>query len=262
MRESRIDELQVVDGRVDLAHVRSMAAPLGAAEDALAEADALVGAVDHAWLLPPVVDRFEALSHTLDRARADAVTASDTIAVLPELLGAEGRRFYFVAFGSPAEARELGGFMGAYAVLVAEEGKLSLAGTGRVRDLNRAFGGKKFSDPSVFPPQYLGMQPQKYWQNVTGTADFPTVADALRQMWPSNVLPPLDGALYLDPIALSAMLELTGPVRVSGLAEPLTAKNAAAFLLRDQYVKFPDDDRHDFLLEAGTAVFKRLTTGK
>jgi hypothetical protein len=261
VRESRVDDLRVVDGRVDLVHLRSMATPLGAVEDALTKADELVGAVDHAWLLPPVLDRFAALSHTLDRARADAVTASDTIAVLPRLLGAEGRRFYFVAFGTPAEARELGGFMGAYAVLVADGGRLSLAGTGRVRDLNRAFKGKQLIDLSEFPPQFLAMQPQKYWQNVTSTADFPTVAEAVRQLWPSKTLPPLDGVLYLDPVALSAMLELTGPVRLSGLAEPLTAKNAAAFLLRDQYVKFPDDDRHDFLLEAGTAVFKRLTTG-
>jgi hypothetical protein len=41
----------------------------------------------------------------------------------------------------------------------------------------------------------------------------------------------------------------------------LTADTAADFLLRDQYVEFPDDDRHDFLVEAATAVFEHLTTG-
>lgn len=260
-REARIDELEVREGQLDLAHVRAMATSLGSIQRALEEAAAAVDALDVDGLLPPVIERIDELAQTLAAAQDDAADAGDALAVLPELLGSDGRRFYFVAFGTPAEARELGGFMGAYAVLAAEDGRLSLAGSGRVRDLNRAFRGKQLSDPSQFPPQYLAMQPQRYWQNITGTADFPTVAEAVRQLWPAKALPPLDGVLYLEPHALAAMLELTGPVRVSGREEPLTADTAAAFLLHDQYVEFPDDDRHDFLLEAATTVFEKLTTG-
>lgn len=261
VRASGVDDLQVVGGRVDLDLVRSMAAPLDAIGAALTRAEEQVAAIGRVGLLPPVADRFDALVRTLDRAQADVATAAETVSALPQMLGADGPRYYFVAFGTPAEARELGGFMGAYAVLVADDGRLSLGGQGRVRDLNRAFRGKQLADPSRFPPQYLAMQPQRYWQNITGTADFPTVAEAVRQLWPSRTLVPLDGVLYLDPVALGAMLELTGPVRVPGLSDPLTADMAPEFLLRDQYLEFPNDDRHDFLLEAATAVFERLTAG-
>jgi hypothetical protein len=261
VRASRVDDLRVVDGRIDLELVRSMASPLRTVDEALARAQEQVAAIDRAWLLPPVVDRFDALDRTLEQARTDAATAAETVSVLPAMLGADGPRYYFVAFGTPAEARELGGFMGAYAVLEADHGRLSLGGQGRVRDLNRAFRGKQLTDPERLPPQYRAMQPQRYWQNITGTASFPMVAEAVHQLWPARSLVPLDGVLYLDPVALGAMLELTGPVRVPGLQRPLTAETAPRFLLRDQYLEFPNDDRHDFLLEAATAVFEHLTTG-
>jgi hypothetical protein len=66
----------------------------------------------------------------------------------------------------------------------------------------------------------------------------------------------------MDPEALAALLELTGPIRVPGYDEALTDRTAGPFLLRDQYLEFPDDDRHDFLVDAAETVFDELTTGE
>jgi hypothetical protein len=58
---------------------------------------------------------------------------------------------------------------------------------------------------------------------------------------------------------VAAMLRLTGPVSVTGFDEPLTADNAADFLLRRQYVEFGDrPERVDFLEEASRQTFDRL----
>jgi hypothetical protein len=151
--------------------------------------------------------------------------------------------------------------MGAYALLVAEDGEVSLGDTGRVRDLNQVLGRRTFDDPSALPAHYRSMQPNRYWQNLPGTPDFPTAAEAVRQLWPATGEWALDGMLYLDTTTLTTLLELTGPVRVEGRAEPLSADTALDFLFRGQYVEFPEDDRHDFLVEAATAVFDELTTG-
>jgi hypothetical protein len=60
---------------------------------------------------------------------------------------------------------------------------------------------------------------------------------------------------------LAQLLRLTGPVRVPGRGEPLTTKNAAGFLLRDQYLAFGStDQRIDFLDAAAHAITGRLTT--
>ena len=59
-------------------------------------------------------------------------------------------------------------------------------------------------------------------------------------------------------------MDFTGPISVEGRAEPLTADNAADFLIREQYLTFQEDeqDRVDFLDEASEATFERLTAGR
>lgn len=259
-RAAQVDDLEVVDGRLDLDQVRSMAAPLASVRSAIAEADTALAEVDTDWLLPPVAERLDDFKRTLDAAAGEAESASEAVALLPDLLGGNGPRRYFVAFGTPAETRELGGFMGAYATLLADDGELSLVATGRVRDINEALRGRKLSNSAAFPAHYLAFQPQRFWQNITATADFPTLAEAVRQMW-TPLAGPLDGVIYMDPTTLADLLDLTGPIRVPDLDEPLTAETAGPFLLRDQYIEFPDDDRHDFLVDAAKTVFDELTSG-
>ena len=261
-RSARIEDLEVTDGRLDLDRVRAVAAPLAEARSALQRAGREVAPAHSPWLVWPVAGRLREFDRDLSSASFDAATAAQAIDVLPDLLGGDGTRYYFVVFGTPAEARDLGGFMGAFAILKADGGKLSLHQTGRVRDLNLVSKNRTLSDRSVLPAHLLALQPERFWQNVSGTADFPAVAETVRQMWPEAAPVQLDGALYMDPQTLAALLDLTGPIRVPDYDKPLTADSAAQFLLRDQYVAFPDDDRHDFLVEAAETVFTKLTSGK
>ena len=259
-RAARVQDLRVTDGRLDLDRVRSMAAPLASISAALGRAARGVPRAESPWLVAPVAARIAAFERSIDAAIQDTATAMDAVEVLPDVLGGSGPRRYFVAFGTPSEARDLGGFMGAYAILKADDGELSLRSTGRVNDLNERFRGRRLTDRSPFPDHYLALLPQKFWQNITGSADFPTVAEAVHQMWKPPAAP-VDGVLYMDPEALATMLKLTGPITLPGLSRPLTARTAAPFLLRDQYIEFPDDDRHDFLVDAATKVFRQLTSG-
>jgi hypothetical protein len=263
MRSARIESLRVHDGRLDLNRVRSLSAPLASVQRALDSAARTSSRVDSPWLVPPIADDLDMFTAEVDNAQTDAETGRQAIAVLPDLLGGSGPRQYFVIFGTPSEARDLGGFMGAYGVLSATNGKLELSKTGRVRDLNTAGRGRKLTDPSVFPDRFRGFQPEKFWQDITGTSDFPTVAEAVGQMWSqSGGTGPLDGVLYMDPVTLAALMKLTGPVTVPGYDKPLTSDTAVDFLLRDQYVAFPNDNRHEFQVDAAKTVFKKLTTGQ
>ena len=260
-RSADLQSLRVHDGRLDLARVEAMQGPVASVSDALDRAHAAAASAQSPWLLSPVASRLDDFSHSVDKAADDAQTAAQAVAVLPDLLGAHGPRQYFVVFATPSETRDLGGFMGAYGILTANNGKVSLKQTSRVGDLNRASRGRKLTDPSGFPSRFLSLQPQLYWQDVTGTSDFPTVARAVQQMWPQTGNAPIDGVLYLDPETLAALMKLTGPVSVPGYAPPLTADTAVEFLLRGQYEAFPEDDRHEFLVDAAKTVFDKLTTG-
>ncbi len=56
-------------------------------------------------------------------------------------------------------------------------------------------------------------------------------------------------------------MKLTGPVTVEGRADPITADNAADYLLRGQYEAYDAiDERSDFLLTISRTVFDRLTS--
>jgi len=260
-RRADVGRLKVSDGRVDLAAVRAVAAPLRSVTVGLQRAERVASRVRSPWLVAPVAERLDGFTRELHDARGDAATASQAVAVLPSILGGSGPRYYFIAFATPSETRDLGGFMGDYGLLEADRGKLSLVEAARVRKLNTASRGRDLTDASAFPAQFLALQPEKFWQDVTGTVDFPTVAEAIRQLWPQSGGAQLDGVVYVDPGTLAALLELTGPITIPGYDKPLTAANAETFLEREQYLAFSNDARHDVLVETASTVFKRLTQG-
>ncbi|MDQ6698342.1 MAG: DUF4012 domain-containing protein [Actinomycetota bacterium] len=257
-----VQRLSMHGGRIDLARVADMAGPLSSVDRALHRAGHVAARVQSPWLLSPLARRLDTFRASIGDATRDAQTASEAVDVLPRLFGGDRERLYFVAFTTPAEARDLGGFTGAYGLLRAKGGKLTLVRTGRIESLNEAGVGRHLTDPTVFPARYRSMRLEDFWQNITGTADFPTVAEAVRQMWPQSGGKTLDGVISIDPYALASLLKLTGPVSVRGRAEPLTADNAAQFLLRGQYQTYDViNERSDFLLASARTVFKRLTTG-
>ncbi len=139
----------------------------------------------------------------------------------------------------------------------------SLTQFGRTTELNPAFdqAPHTISGPADYLALYGAYQPERDWRSVTMSPDFPTVAKVAEELAPQSGLGPIDGVIAVDPEGIAALLKLTGPVAVAGRDELLTAKNAAAFLLRGQYEELNNPTRIDYLDEAGHAVADRLTHG-
>ncbi|MCU0269474.1 MAG: DUF4012 domain-containing protein [Acidimicrobiales bacterium] len=252
-------ELQAGPGAVDLEALRSYEEPLSAAAAELAAAS--VRLADHSeWLVPWLASRLDDLRVELAAAGADADLAAQAVSSAPELLGADEARHYLVLVASPAETRELGGFVANYLELRADGGVLSVVRSGRASDLNDESGERALREPDRYPTRYLALHPERYWQNVTGSPDFPTVAVAATDLYEQSTGTSVDGVVYVDPEGLAGFLALTGPVRVPGLDEPLSADNAVDVLLREQYVLLADKaERVEVLEQAGEQVFRRLT---
>jgi len=249
-------------GRVDLAAVTSLQTPFRAFEEMLTAADARLAALESGWLVPPVADRLATFRGEIADVRPDAVVASDLADVLPGLLGADGERRYFLAFANPAESRGLGGFMGGYGELTANDGVLDLPSSGRINDLNEATPAlsRRLTGPPDYLARYARFRPSVFLQNVTASPDLPTVAGVIQQLYPQAGGQTVDGVVYVDTKGLSALLRLTGPVMVAGAPAPLDADNVVALLERDQYVVLPDvDARADLQSAAAAAVFDALT---
>lgn len=269
--QADIQELRYEDGRIDVARLRSLADPLQAAATTFESASQEVGAVRSPWLAGPLAERVDQVNDELATVLPDVQLAALAAQEAPALLGADGPRRYLVLFTQPAESRGLGGFVGNWAELTAVDGRVEMSRSGRTSELNDVPGREErtVTSPPVpedYVARYGRFRPGYYFQDVTLSPDLPSVAAAAAQLYPQMGGAPIDGVLTVDPYALAALLEFTGPVRLEGLAVPLTSDNAASILVRDQYLEFGagadgEAERIDFLAEASEQTFEDLVSG-
>jgi len=216
---------------------------------------------DSVWLAPPVSAQLDRLRAKLATARDQAHTLAQVVDVLPGMLGADGPRHYFLAVQTPAEMRAGGGIIGNYGELTVDGGRIRLTRFGRIGELNPP--GDKLRvilQPADYLERYLRFGADLYFQNATLSPDFPSVATVIEQLYPQSGGEQIDGVVSVDPIALAAILGLTGPVDVPGWPVPLSAANAEQVLLHDQYAQLQSSPtRVDFLAETTRQVVNRLT---
>ncbi len=249
-------------GILNLSAVDQAAAPLDNFNNVLSEAQQELAATQSAWLIPPVERQRQRAAQEVAEALPAARAASDAIDALPHLLGSDEPRRYLVLLATPAEARELGGFVGNYLELIVDRGELSIGEAGRIGDLHRR-GPAVLPNPDQYPLRYLANDPEQWPQNWTGLPDFPLVAKAVRGMYPSIGGSELDGVLYVDPVGMAALLELTGPVDVPEIGRTLDHTTMADYLLFEQYGGFDleeKQERAELLDQISLRTFAALTT--
>jgi hypothetical protein len=267
-RVATVEDLRLRAGEIDVARLSALRDPLHETADELAASKQRLGALDKTWLLPPLRARVDEFEDQILETADDTALAADALDVAPALLGGEGPRTYVVLFASPAESRELGGFVGNIGVLAVDEGRIELERMERTFDFSsrtQSLPLTRLDDVAAhgFPTRYLRYTPWIFWQNITGTPDFPTVGEMVRELSPEGVGRPADGVIYIDPEGLAGLLELSGPVVIDGLDTPIDSENVAQFLLRDQYERFQDlEVREDLLERVAEVTFERVTNAE
>lgn len=218
-----------------LTSIGELAPRLATIAESLAEGQRVLDASTSPWLVPPVADRLRSTSNEIDQLVGHVALAADATRIMPDMLGAREPQHYLVFFATPAESRELGGFIGSYARIEVADAAIEVLGSGRISDLYETAQASEI-DPSTSLEWYLEMaRPTTYPQNLTSAPDFRFVAEMTRQVLGDASEEPLAGVIYVDAVALIDVLEITGPVDVPFRSEPLTRDNAAAFFYRDQY---------------------------
>lgn len=262
--------LSVEDGTISIDAVARLAGPLAQARAALGTASSNIDDVRSSFLLPPLADRVDLFADEVDKALPAAENAQAAIQVAPDMLGSSAPRRYLVLFTTPAETRGVGGFVGSWALLTIDKGHVDLTDSGKISELNNKKGPYDLTGPERYLAAYGdSFHPERFFQNITASPDFPDVGAVAAQLAPQTKLgQPVDGVVLLDPIALASMLRFTGPLKVPGLKTELNAQNAAQTLLFDQYALFPDRGgnngeeqpgvREDFLADTLKATFDAL----
>jgi hypothetical protein len=161
---------------------------------------------------------------------------------VPAMLGANGPRVYFIAFTTPAESRGLGGFMGNWAEVTIDAGRIAVTGFGRTADL--AVDGDT-----------------ERWVRVTSSPHFPDVATLIADGYPAFSGHPVDGVIAMDVYTVAELMKMTGPIDLTSIAQTVSSDTAATLLLSDQYALVQSQvDRIDLLEEVARSTIDRLLT--
>ncbi|HEY5170393.1 MAG TPA: DUF4012 domain-containing protein [Acidimicrobiia bacterium] len=257
------NRLRLRNGRVDLAALQAYLPVFQRLATGTARASTELGRVRSTWLVSPLADAVARLARTVSKADDSAQTARQAVALAPQILGRGATRRYLVLFVTPAELRGSGGLIANYGVLVARDGALHLDALGRGPQLNDTGSPNKHLDgPAEYLARYGRFDPASTWENITMSPDFPSVGQVASQLYPQSGGTRVDGVLSLDPVALSDLLALTGPVVIPGLPHRLDAGNVVQFLYHDEYaLNLSHDERINLLGAVARATFDQLTHG-
>ena len=244
------------DGSLDLSGLAASRDELADAETAALATQKDLQGLDRASLTRPVRSAVNEVSTLVDRLVPVTQAAARTARLAPALLGSDGPRRYLLAFQNPAEARGTGGIVGFYAVIEADDGRVRLTATGANDDL------------AVLdaPPVDLGGEYANLYGSLSRDSDnanlsphFPYAAQNLLGLWAAQTGQRLDGVVAMDPVALSRMLRVLGPVELAD-GETVTARSVVPLTLSEVYNRFDDQgQRRAFLASLVSALFERFS---
>jgi hypothetical protein len=249
------------DGRIDLTALNTAAPRIAQGLAVIRKAQQDVAEIRTDGLVDQVGTAVAQLTDGLSRAERLTATADRAARLLPGILGAGGPRNYLVLFQNNAEIRATGGMPGAYIVVHADAGAVTITDQGTAASDIKTF------DPPVqeLAADQMALytdRPAVFPADVNLTPDFPTAADLMRTMYRKRSGVTVDGVLATDPVALSYLLRATGPVPMPE-GEPLTADNAVRLLLSEAYAKYPDPvDQDAYFAKAARATFEALIKGQ
>jgi hypothetical protein len=238
------------DGVIPLAPLRGLATPLDRASDLVARADEVLRDLPRAWVPGVVADPLNEMAAEVSTARGAARAAAAMVRSLPEFLGAEGERRYFVGAQNPAEARGTGGLIGEYSILTVEGGRLELSSFRDIGELENAEPSDVDPSSDAYRELYARYGASAEWLNVNMSPDVPSAATAVERLYEHVTGVQLDGTILADPQAFARLLEVSGPVDVPQTDVTLDAASVVPFMTNEAYSLFPDSTARKRVLGA------------
>ncbi len=185
----------------------------------------------------------------------------NTIDVLPALFGMDGKRTYLVLFQNNMELRPGGGFIGSYALLKIDKGRIAEM---KIQDVYAADGQlRDHIEPPFQLRRYLGSQ---HWflRDSNFDVNFPNDAALAGYFYNLEMGEKVEGIIAVDTSFLRNLLKAVGPIEVSEYNETITAENF--FSLTEAHAQnnfFPGStQKKDFLSSVYNKLLSRLTESR
>ncbi|MBI2039710.1 DUF4012 domain-containing protein [Candidatus Microgenomates bacterium] len=160
-------------------------------------------------------DRLEIYSDLISKARASSM-------ILPEIVALGGKKDYLVLLQNNNELRPTGGFIGSFAKISFEGGKLKKL---EVNDIYAIDGQLKVHiEPPKEIKEDLG-QIDWFLRDSNWESDFPTSARQAEWFYNKETGETVQGVVALDVSAMEKLLGVVGPLDLADYNETITAEN-------------------------------------
>ncbi|WP_425334443.1 DUF4012 domain-containing protein [Prescottella agglutinans] len=252
------DQLILDGARINLQALRDAAPTITDTASAAQALATQASAVDGSFL-GPVDDARVQLAQQTSELSAMLGNISTAAAIAPAMLGADGPRTYFIGFQTNAEARGAGGLLGGFGELHAVDGAVRVDELASNREL-RLTGLNPIDLGPDFDRHYGQSRPTTDFRNSNVSSHFPYAAQIWRSMWAQESGTPVDGVIATDPVALSYVLKVVGPVTMPD-GEKITADNVVELTESTAYSRFGTDNaaRKQYLQTVAAKVVEKMT---
>lgn len=245
----------LADGRVDLKAVEEIQPAVRSAHIRVEAAAAQVAGSPAGSLAGSVAGAREEMLEKLVEARDALAKLDGYLTVLPPFLGGDGPRRYLVAIGNNAEMNAEGMIL-SYGIIEANSGAISWSRSGPITEI-------KLSAPAQVPlsqefvDRWSWANPTFAWQRANVSPEFSIVGEILTSMYKERTGQQLDGAIFIDGVALGYLLRATGPIAFQDPPVTLDERSFADFAMNGAYKSFASQEvRKEFL---GVAAQRAIT---
>lgn len=187
-------------------------------------------------------------------------TAAALSAQIPDLLGVTAAKTYLVLFQNSNEIRPTGGFIGSYALVDVQNGKISSI---TIDDIYNPDGQIDVRDIQVTPPAPLAENLEEdrlYIRNANWNPDFVKSAQTIRDLYFRVTGKNVDGVIAVDLGFVQELLNVTGPVYLTAFGEEISSANLYERTQFHSEFNFESgsDQKRQFLTVLGGKVLETL----
>ena len=251
-----LSDLRTADGGIEVGRIAAAAPAIDKANTAAAQALSTVQGLPTSTWLTEADDARSTLARELQQLSATLETADRAARIAPALLGAQTPQRYFIGFQNDAEARGTGGLPGALAIVEVDQGQIRFTAFESDQYLRSTPTGLNLGPD--FALAYDAMDATAVYMNTNVSAHFPYAASIWAAMWEAKTGQHIDGAISVDPTALSYLLGATGPTALADGTQ-ITAGDVVELTQSRAYALFDDQElRKQFLVDIAKAVSEHL----
>ncbi|KKS22315.1 MAG: hypothetical protein UU80_C0009G0012 [candidate division WWE3 bacterium GW2011_GWA1_41_8] len=217
--------------------------------------------VDKDDLPGPLKEQITEYENILSAAGQNLDLFADGMNSLPDIIGIDSSKKYLILFQNNNELRPTGGFIGSYALLELEKGKIKNLSIDDIYNPDGQIDVRELETPESPAPIKEFLKEEKlYLRNANWNPSFPQSAREIQDLYYLITGTKTDGVIAVDLYFAKNMLDVTGPLFLTAYNEEISASNLyerTQFHSEFNYENGSDQKR-SFLTVLGSKLLEKM----